>query len=67
MVKLTKAQERISFLRRWSDGGWNDFGQSHGKKWIEHKSILVRTGHLEPDGYGLYRITPAGRRALEEE
>lgn len=65
-TKLTS--ERAWWLRKWDRGGWTigDPMRSTVKKWAAHTAALVKSGYLEEDGYGLQRITDAGREALRE-
>lgn len=60
-------RERLWWLKGFSDG-WS-IGRPllvGIKKWDAHTAALVKRGYLEADGYGLHRITDAGRRALSE-
>jgi hypothetical protein len=63
-VKLTK--DRLWCLKQFGFGWSSGRGDWLGvKKWDAHKAALIKAGLLEKDEYGLFRITDAGRKALE--
>lgn len=75
---MTKAaKERMWLLNRWwgpngaSCGCWGPMRGFEGgvKKWEAHKAWLVKNGYLEQstECNWNFRITPAGRAALEAE
>lgn len=66
-MKLSK--ERRWCLSWWERDGWSIGrpGQSGMDKWKRHIAMLVKSGLLEADEYGMHRITENGRQALKEQ
>jgi hypothetical protein len=66
MAKLTQDRRYVlSLFERL--GYWGFPPRLHLKKWRDQVDKAVRAEQLEADGYGLFRITPAGRSALSEQ
>ena len=64
-MKLTN--ERLWWLKGFGPYGWS-IGRpnlANIKKWKAHTAALVKMGLLETDDYGMFRITDAGRAALQ--
>ena len=62
----------LSADQRWCLSWWSTCGWSIGrpgdrgaKKWEAHIAALEKAGLLEPDEYGMHRLTLRGRAALE--
>lgn len=59
---------RLWVLRHWSIPGWSIVvDRLRTKKGSHEIKMLVRAGLLAADDYGMYRITPAGRLALDQD
>lgn len=70
-TKLTKVEQRWRWLahRIWPHGlnGWSSAAVMTAK--LDALLLLRRVaeGHVEKDGYGMYRLTDVGRAALADD
>ena len=69
MAELTKVEQRWHWLadRIWygTFTGWTSLSDRVTKADRALVERKVKCGHVETSEYGMYRLTPAGRAALE--
>lgn len=61
----TAKQYRMWVLHQFRIPGWQSWVRPKTKKSDGALAKLLKDGNLEQDEYGMFRITPAGRKALE--